>query len=103
MRKMIKRPFKAIWRWTFPMRRPIIVRFEAMLARAAAASRHPLHCYVNEETSLVMDHMIRELVRLQAQVERLEQAINDLTPATTGLAVLGDMDGEEPISRSAAG
>jgi hypothetical protein len=103
MKRVIKWSLQAIWRWTFPMRRPFVLRLEAMLARAAAASRHPVHCYVNEETSLLMDHMIRELVRLQGQVERLEHAIDELTPATTGLAVLGDMDGEEPETRSAAG
>jgi hypothetical protein len=44
-----------------------------------------------------MDHMVRELVRLQGQVDRLQQAIDDLFPATTSLSVVGAPDDEVAV------
>src|SRR6185312_11031777 len=95
MKRLMKRPFKAIWRLTHPVRRPIVRKLEAFLARSYAlgpVAPHHVHvscdCRVAEETSLLMDYMVRELVRLQSQVERLQQAVDDLTPATTALSVV---------------
>ena len=52
-----------------------------------------------------MDHMVRELIRLQVQSQpRLQQAIEDLSPGTTNLSVIGTLDGEDDdhLARSAA-
>jgi hypothetical protein len=88
MKRLIKRPLKAIWRWTAPARRPFVRKAEAFLARAYAQAPIPAphvhltcNCRVTEETSLLMDYMVRELVRLQTQVERLQEAVDDLSPA----------------------
>ena len=46
-----------------------------------------------------MDLMVRELVRLQKQLDQLQQSVEDLAPVKTGLAVVGD----ESESGSCAG
>jgi hypothetical protein len=98
---MVKRPIKAVWRWTAPLRRPVVARFEAMLRRCCD---RPHVCNVTAETTLLMDHLVRELVRLQKQVDDLRSAVEALTPATTGLSVVGGIDHDrEPGSRSVAG
>ncbi len=109
MKRLMKRVLRAIWRLTAPVRRPIVQKTEAMLRRCCVQPpAHPPHvhlvCKVSEETGLLMDHMVRELVRLQSQIERLQHAVEDLTPAaTTGLLVVSELDGDEPLARAAAG
>lgn len=109
MKRLMKQILRAIWRLTAPVRRPIVRKIEAMLRRCCVQPpAHPaqvhLVCKVSEEAGLLMDHMVRELVRLQSQVERLQHAVEDLTPAsTTCLLVVSDHDGDEMLSRSAAG
>jgi hypothetical protein len=68
-----------------------------MIARAAA--RHSHACAIEAETSVLMDHLVRELVRLQSQVELLRESIDTLTPTTAALTVVHNE--EEP--RSVAG
>lgn len=107
MKRLIKRPLKAIWRWTHPVRRPFVRKAEALLARSFAHAPVPqphvhvaCNCRVNEETGVLMDFMVREMVRLQDQIERLQQAVEDLAPSGKGLSVV---NGDEPVARSAAG
>ncbi len=88
MKKLLKVPIKAFWRMTGPVRRPFVRKFEAMVARGCASINDTHICPVNEETTLVMDHLVRELVRLQGKVDRLLEAIEDLTPDSSGLVVL---------------
>ena len=66
MKRLVKGPIKAVWRWTAPLRRPVVDRFEAMLRRCCD---RPHVCHVTAETALLMDHLVRELVRLQKQVD----------------------------------
>ena len=75
MKRLIKAPFLAAWRLTFPLRRPVILKLSAFLARSVP--RPVTHCHVSEETGLVMDHMVRELIRLQKQVEHLQMLIEE--------------------------
>jgi hypothetical protein len=107
MKRLIKLPLQVIWRLTRPLRRPVVRRVENLIRRSAVQPPPQVHvvCRVPEETSLVMDHMVRELVRLQIQLDRLQQTIEDLVPAAPNLTVVGSLDGEdeEDLSRSAAG
>ncbi len=110
MKRLIKRPLKAFWRWTHPLRRPFTRKAEAFLARAVAQAPIPAphvhvgcNCRVNEETSVLMDFMVRELVRLQDQVERLQVAVEDLAPAGASFHVVNGVEGDEVVTRSAAG
>ena|SRR5579871_1563782 len=105
MKGLIKRPLKVMWRLMLPVRRPVVRRLEELIARSTAHPAPHAHvvCEVTAETGVLMDHMIRELVRLQSQVECLRRAIEEITPTSTSLAVVGELDGDEPLARSAAG
>lgn len=108
MKHLIKQPMKAFWRWTHPVRRPITRKVEAMISRACVVqlATHPaIASPASEETALLMDHMIRELIRLQTRVDTLQDAIADLAAnsSTFNLTVVHDRDGDEPAARSAAG
>lgn len=110
MKRLIKRPLKALWRWTHPLRRPVVRKVEALLARSIAqASLTAPHFHVTcngrvtEETGVLMDFVVRELVRLQDQVDRLQQSVEDLAPRAAGLSVVNGLDGDETVARSAAG
>ncbi len=104
MKRLLKLSIKAVWRLALPLRRPIIARLDELIRRNAVQPPPQLHvaCHVPEETSLVMDHMVRELVRLQIQINRLQQTVEDLVPETTNLSVVGSVDRED-MARSAAG
>jgi hypothetical protein len=105
MKRLVKRPLQLVWRLTLPARRPLVRRLEDLIARATARPAPQVHvaCEVSAETGVLMDHMVRELVRLQGQVEALRLTVEQLAPAPAALAVVSDFDGEEPITRSAAG
>lgn len=110
MKRLLKRPLKAFWRWTHPLRRPLVRKAEAFLARAYANAPIPAphvhvdcHCRVTEETGVLMDFMVRELVRLQDQVERLHLTVEDLAPAAACLSLVHGLDAEDNIDRSVAG
>ena len=106
MKRLIKFPFKVVWRLALPLRRPIIRRLDELIRRNSVQPPPQVHlsCRVPDETNLIMDHMVRELVRLQSQVDRLQQLIEDLTPSTTSLSLVGSSDAEDDgIGCSAAG
>lgn len=98
MKRLTKRVLKALWRRTSFIHRPLIERYQAMIVRCCASVR-PVHvCHVTPETNLLMDHLVRELFRLQTQVEQLQLSVEDLGHARGGLSVVG-----ESSPRSAAG
>ncbi len=105
MKRLFKLPFKVAWRLTRRVRRPFVRRLDHLIRRNAVQPppQVHVHCGVPEETNLVMDHMVRELVRLQIQVNRLQQAIEDLVPASTSLSLIGSLDGDDDVSRAAIG
>ena len=92
----LKRPLRAIWVKTYPLRRPIMRRAELFIARSVPQTSA---CRVSEETGLLMDLMVRELVRLQKQLDHLQQSVDDIVPIKTGLAVMA----EDAETRSFAG
>jgi len=100
MKTLLKRPFKAAWQFTSPLRRPFARKFEAIIARGCASTQQPHICQVGEEMSLLMDHLVRELVRLQNKVDRLQEAIESLDSSSNGLGVVGANEFE---SKRAAG
>ncbi len=105
MKRLLKLSIKAVWRLALPLRRPVIRRLDELIRRNAIQPPPQVHlsCHVPEETSLVMDHMVRELVRLQIQINRLQQTVEGLVPDEANhLSVVGSLD-DEPRSRSAAG
>ena len=98
MKRLLKKPAKLIWRMTRPIRVPIMRKFDATITRIFAQNRNLLHvCHVTEETSLLMDHMVRELVRLQAKVESLQATIEEHSSSGTTLSIV-QMDTERARS-----
>jgi hypothetical protein len=89
MKRLLKVPARMMWRMTRPLRVPIMRKFDAMIMRIFAQNRNLMHvCHVTEETSLLMDHMVRELVRLQTKVESLQATVEDLSSAGTTLSIV---------------
>ena len=71
---------------------------DAQVRGLPRACLRPTERFITDETNVLMDHVVRELVRLQRQVESLQQAIEELSPAQGGLAIAGEID---PETRSA--
>ena len=78
MMRFLKRPLRAIWVWTYPLEPSS--HEEDRAVHRAVGSPAPA-CRVSEETGLLMDLMVRELVRLQKQLDQLQQAVEDLAAA----------------------
>lgn len=88
MKLWIKRVLAAAWRATSPVRRPLVRRLnlsiETILIQALRAHVTPSLDRVEgavkasaEEADLVLNNLIRELDRLQWQVELLQQGARD--------------------------
>lgn len=97
MKRLVKRVLKALWRATAPLRRPFLRKIEGFLTRCL----RPTEALLANEANVLMDHVVRELVRLQRQVEGLQQAIEDLTLATAGPAIAGEIEPEDGSERPA--
>jgi hypothetical protein len=97
MKRLLKPPLKAIWRGTALLRRPFLRKLEGFLRRCLAPTEPPRVPEVTPrdlEIEALMDHVVRELVRMQSQVEMLQQAIVELLPDSTsgGLAIAGEIE-----------
>src|SRR5262249_7718864 len=92
MKRLLKTVAKALWRGTLPLRRPLSRKFEGYLSRCLK----PTERLLADETNTLMEHVVRELVRLQRQVDHLQQTIEDLTPHPGSLAIAPahDHDGQ---------
>jgi hypothetical protein len=88
MKRLVKRGLKSVWRSTEPLRRPILRKLENFLRRALQSTEPGLL----SETDVLMDHVVRELVRLQCQVEALQQTIIELLPAPEVRAIAGEIE-----------
>lgn len=95
MKRLIKSTLKGLWRLTQPLRRPVARKCEAFLTRCLRSNEQ----YPTEETNALMDHVVRELVRLQRQVDYLQQTLEDLSAARDGVAIAGEI---EPSTRGQA-
>src|SRR5262249_6783362 len=90
MKSILKRLLKTAWRATEPLRAPIVRKLENFLRRAL----QPTDPSLLGETDVLMDHVIRELVRLQCQVEALQETIAELLPvaAQEDPAIAGEIE-----------
>jgi hypothetical protein len=87
MKRLVKTVVKALWRSTLPVRRPFLRKFEAYLARCL----RPTERLLSDESNTLMEHVVRELVRLQRQVEYLQQSVDEIAPARSDLAIAGEI------------
>jgi hypothetical protein len=88
MKRLVKRGLKVIWKATDPLRRPFARKLEHFLRRCLRAADPGLA----SETDVLMDHVVRELVRLQCQVETLQQTVLELLPVQEGVAIAGEIE-----------
>jgi hypothetical protein len=86
MKRLVKRALKAAWRSTESLRRPILSKLERFLRRCLV----PTDASQLNETDVLMDHVVRELVRLQCQVEALHDAIVEGLPVPRQLPAIAD-------------
>ena len=94
MKRLIKPVLKFFWRATNPLRRPLARKFEQYLSRCLK----PTEAILADETNTLMEHVVRELVRLQRQVEYLQHTVEDLSAARGDeLAVVGEIAPTEKL------
>lgn len=105
MKRVLKRLGRAGWSLTGPVRRPLVRKVHQGLTQVLqVAVADPLHARINgieaglnlarhevnvqgEETNLNLDSLVREIARLQYQVESLQSALAERESAGNGLSV----------------
>lgn len=103
MKRLFKGVGKTIWRATGFVRRPLSRRMSRFIAEAVsgqaaevAQAVHVSRCSADalaEETNLLLDSVVRELARLQRQVETLREAVDQGRASSHGgLALAGEAD-----------
>ena len=87
MKRLAKKVAKALWRGTLPIRRPFLNKFENYLSRCL----RPTEQLLSDESNTLMEHVVRELVRLQRQVDYLQQTVEDLAQESERPAIAGEI------------
>ncbi len=109
IKRMLKSIAKAGWAGIGPVRRPLIRKFHRTvvdeIGRRLAQYVHtalPPASATLQEIDLVLDSMVRELTRLQAQVEVLQQALDEQSAAMP-VVRLGTINESDDDATSTAG
>ena len=97
MKRLVKNFARNLWRMSAPVSRPVISRFDLhMLQLLSSVS---LRADAASNIDLAINSVVRELARLQIQVEVLQQQIEDLrsneraiSRPDTGLSIVGEVD-----------
>jgi hypothetical protein len=100
-----------LWRLTGPLRRPLVRRFHQRMTAAAleamqscpAWSQPPAHDrMLSAEMDLLLESVVRELVRLQMQVELLHEMVRESACSAPGDASIARTENSlTPRSESA--
>ena len=97
MKGMIKKLARSLWRILAPVRRPVIRKFDHHMMRLLSSVHVPADPPANLD--LLLNSVVRELSRLQIQVETLQGQIHDLQSTDkrevhveSRLAVIGEID-----------
>lgn len=85
MKRMVKRIARPLWRATSPVRRPIAARVEAFLRHCLVVTPPPSDAA--EEVVLMMDYVVREIVRLQDDVDGLRLAVEAIAAERENYAI----------------
>ena len=132
MKRIIKSVSRVLWRMSSPVRRPLMVRYDAhvskviagtvnarmmpTIAEALADSSARLEriertldradqaaASMAEEMDLVLNGLTREVFRLQSRVERLQRSLGEAGRlAHGGLTILDGSEEDVPSRRAAA-
>ena len=116
MKQLLKRIARKLWNLTGPVRRPIMRKVHQGLTQVLQVAvtdpiqarlngletglnlaRHEVHAQ-GEETNLNLDSLVREVARLQWQVEALQIALAERDAEGSGLSVVeaGSTDRDYP-------
>jgi hypothetical protein len=76
MKRFFKPLALSLWRITGPFRQPVIRRIDSHILRLLGSV--PRQPDIPADFDLVLNSLVRELTRLQLQVEILQQQIDDL-------------------------
>ncbi len=93
MKRVAKALLKPLWKATGPVRRPISARVERYLRRCLTVPPPPPTDTL-DEVVVALDFVVRELVRLQDDVDRLRSAIEERNEAGGGISVLARLPRE---------
>ena len=90
MKRLFKKLARSLWRSTAPVSRPAIRKFDHHMMQLIGSLS--LHCNAPAKLDLALSSVVRELARLQIQVEILQQQIGSLSlhcnaPANLDLAL----------------
>ena len=121
MKRMLKAIARRCWRLTDPVRRPLIQRIHGTITRLVAnvieeraigpilprldlvltslerleqgvnCARHEVNNVYGVDTNLALDGLVREVARLQRQLDALREVVEE----SRGLAVVGDVEGDD--------
>jgi hypothetical protein len=96
MKKLIKKLLRPLWRMSAPARRVLVAKFDGHMTQLLAS------CFAQFDHApsmeLALTNLVRELARLQTQVEILQQEIGVLQQASDRvtverrLSVVGEAD-----------
>ena len=81
MKRLAKAMLKGVWRAAGPIRRPVTRRCETFLKECVRPAEPVNLMHVVEESNVLLDQVVRELVRLQRQTEYLQQMTEQLSAA----------------------
>ena len=88
MKRLFKKLARTLWRISAPVRRPVIRKFDHHMIQLIRP--YSLHPEAPADLDLALSSVVRELARLQIQVEILQRQIDDLQSS--------DGDGAHPES-----
>ncbi|WP_422926421.1 hypothetical protein [Singulisphaera sp. PoT] len=93
MKGLIKAIVKKAWQFTRPIRRPFVRKIHAHLTQCMEAVQrpHPI-VVVSDESIVLMDQVVRELVRLQRQVDTLQQSLDAMADERAHPAIAGELE-----------
>ena len=96
MKRLFKKLARTLWRISAPVSRPVIRKFDLHMMRLFGAVS--LRADAPGNLDLALSSVVRELARLQIQVEILQQQIDDLqsmdregSRSESRLSVVGDI------------
>jgi hypothetical protein len=88
MKQHVKRIFRALWRLAQPVRHPLTQRLTRFFDERFSSQLGPRFAHIDviqrghgdlvRDVELLSESMVRELVRLQTQVETIEQLLQSL-------------------------
>ncbi len=79
MKRLFKKLARNLWRISGPLRRPVIRRFDHHVMQLLGSVT--LRAETPANLDLALSSVVRELARLQIQIEILQQQIGDLHPS----------------------